>query len=78
MRNLTEGLKRRERRRRSRSAPAACGGKWRSGSGAVRPREEERGGVRGDAGALPGFYRLEERKGRRRGGGGAGAMADRH
>jgi hypothetical protein len=78
MRNPTECLKRRERRRKSRSAPAACGGGWRSGGGAVRVREEERGGVRGDAGALHGLYRLEERKGRRRGSGGASAMAGRH
>jgi hypothetical protein len=34
--------------------------------------------VRGDAGALLGFYRPEERKGRRRGGGGTGAMAGCH
>jgi hypothetical protein len=41
----------------------------------VRAREEERGGVHGDAGGLPSFYRSEERKGRRSGGGGASAMA---
>jgi hypothetical protein len=56
----------------------SSGGGWRSGGGVVRAREEERGGVRGDAGALPGFYRPEERKGRRCGGGGAGAMAGGH
>jgi hypothetical protein len=32
----------------------------------------------GDAGALSDFYRSEERKGRWRGGGGAGAMAGDH
>jgi hypothetical protein len=53
-------------------------GGWRSGGGVVRAREQERGGVRGYAGALPGFYRSEERKGRRRGGGGVGAMIDDH
>jgi hypothetical protein len=70
MRNLTEGFKRRERRRRSRSAQTACSGGWRSGGGAVRPRVEERGVVRGDAGVLPAFI------GRRRGrGGGVEAVA---
>jgi hypothetical protein len=44
----------------------------------VQAREEEWGGVRGNAGVLLDFYRLEERKGRRRGGGGAGAMAGGH
>jgi hypothetical protein len=44
----------------------------------VRAREEERGGVWGDARALSDFYRPEERKGRWRGGGGAGAMAGDH